>query len=106
LTCVRGEGFFPSPAIHPWLQQHGWGRRSGFGERHELYKRNYAGGWKDIHAQTLEKAATWRERALVAGRMAEYDENRYTLIEDSKPAWKAELLTPRPLQLLSGTSLR
>src|SRR6202012_718037 len=53
-----------------------------FGGRHELYERNYAGGWEDIRAQTLtgaEKGGDMAKmEALVDQCMAEYDENSWT----------------------------
>jgi len=53
-----------------------------FGGRHELYERNYAGGWEDIRAQAL----TWAQKgtaltsmeALVDQCMADYDETGWT----------------------------
>jgi len=53
-----------------------------FGGRHELYERNYAGGWEDIRTQTLthaERAGGLKEmEALVDQCMADYDENGWT----------------------------
>ena len=50
-----------------------------FGGRHELYERNYAGGWEDIRAQTLTGAERGGDlaamEALVDQCMADYDEN-------------------------------
>jgi 4-hydroxyphenylacetate 3-monooxygenase len=53
-----------------------------FGGRHELYERNYAGGWEDIRVQAL----TWAQKgtalasmeALVDQCMADYDETGWT----------------------------
>jgi 4-hydroxyphenylacetate 3-monooxygenase len=92
---------FASPAVRPYLERyvrgsHGIGFEerikimkllwdavgTEFGGRHELYERNYAGGWEDIRAQTL----TWAERggelakmeAMVDQCMADYDTNGWT----------------------------
>ena len=50
-----------------------------FGGRHELYERNYAGGWEDIRAQALTGAKRGGDmtamEALVDQCMADYDEN-------------------------------
>ena len=71
---------FANPAIEPYLRQYVRGSHgieykerikimkllwdavgTEFGGRHELYERNYAGGWEDIRAQTLTGARTrWR----------------------------------------------
>jgi 4-hydroxyphenylacetate 3-monooxygenase len=92
---------FGNPEIEPYLKQyvrgsHGIGHRerikilkllwdcvgTEFGGRHELYERNYAGGWEDVRAQTL----TWADKSgelshmegLVDQCMADYDENGWT----------------------------
>jgi 4-hydroxyphenylacetate 3-monooxygenase len=53
-----------------------------FGGRHELYERNYAGGWEDIRAQALTWATKGSEmakmEALVDQCMADYDETGWT----------------------------
>jgi 4-hydroxyphenylacetate 3-monooxygenase len=92
---------FANPAIEPYLRQyvrgsHGIEHRerikimkllwdavgTEFGGRHELYERNYAGGWEDIRAQTLtgaEKGGDMAKmEALVDQCMAEYDETGWT----------------------------
>lgn len=92
---------FANPAIEPYLRQyvrgsHGIGHRerikimkllwdcvgTEFGGRHELYERNYAGGWEDIRAQALTAAERGGElgrmEALVEQCMSEYDENGWT----------------------------
>jgi 4-hydroxyphenylacetate 3-monooxygenase len=89
---------FSNPAIEPYLRQyvrgsHGIEYRerikimkllwdaigTEFGGRHELYERNYAGGWEDIRAQTLTGAQRGGDlkamEALVDQCMADYDEN-------------------------------
>ena len=89
---------FANPAIEPYLRQyvrgsHGIDYRerikimkllwdavgTEFGGRHELYERNYAGGWEDIRAQTLtgaERGGDMAEmEALVDQCMAEYRQN-------------------------------
>jgi 4-hydroxyphenylacetate 3-monooxygenase len=92
---------FANPAIQPYLQRfvrgsHGIGYEerikimkllwdamgTEFGGRHELYERNYAGGWEDIRAQTLTSAQRGGElarmEALVDQCMADYDTNGWT----------------------------
>ena len=84
---------FSNPAIEPYLRQYVRGSHgieykerikimkllwdavgTEFGGRHELYERNYAGGWEDIRAQTLtgaNAAATsrrWRRWSISAWR--------------------------------------
>ena len=53
-----------------------------FGGRHELYERNYAGGWEDIRLQTLTGAQRGGDmaamEALVEQCMADYDEKGWT----------------------------
>jgi 4-hydroxyphenylacetate 3-monooxygenase len=55
---------------------------SEFGSRHELYERNYAGGWEDIRAQALTGAERSGElkamQDLVDQCMADYDEHGWT----------------------------
>jgi 4-hydroxyphenylacetate 3-monooxygenase len=55
---------------------------SEFGGRHELYERNYAGGWEDIRLQALTNAqkgpAMKSMMALVDQCLSEYDENGWT----------------------------
>ena len=55
---------------------------SEFGGRHELYERNYAGGWEDIRLQTLTGAqkgpAMKAMQALVEECLADYDESGWT----------------------------
>jgi 4-hydroxyphenylacetate 3-monooxygenase len=88
---------FANPAIEPYLRQyvrgsHGIGYKerikimkllwdcigTEFGGRHELYERNYAGGWEDIRAQALTGAEKGGDlanmEALVDQCMADYDE--------------------------------
>jgi 4-hydroxyphenylacetate 3-monooxygenase len=88
---------FANPEIEPYLKQYVRGSHgiehherikimkllwdcigTEFGGRHELYERNYAGGWEDIRAQTLTWAAKGGElaqmEALVDQCMADYDE--------------------------------
>jgi 4-hydroxyphenylacetate 3-monooxygenase len=92
---------FANPAIQPYLERyvrgsHGIGYEerikimkllwdavgTEFGGRHELYEKNYAGGWEDIRAQTL----TWSDKggelakmeALVDRCMADYDTHGWT----------------------------
>jgi len=59
---------------------------SEFGGRHELYERNYAGGWEDVRMQTYQSATrggTLGEmEALVDQCMADYDESGWR-----DPAW-------------------
>ena len=92
---------FANPAIEPYLRQyvrgsHGMDYKerikimkllwdaigTEFGGRHELYERNYAGGWEDIRAQTLTGAQRGGDlasmEALVDQCMADYDENGWT----------------------------
>ena len=53
-----------------------------FGGRHELYERNYAGGWDDIRGQVLTEAEKSGRMAgmqgLVDRCMADYDETGWT----------------------------
>jgi hypothetical protein len=57
-----------------------------FAGRHELYERNYSGGWEDIRAQVLtgaQRGGGLREmEAMVEQCMAEYDTNGWTV-----PTW-------------------
>jgi 4-hydroxyphenylacetate 3-monooxygenase len=57
-----------------------------FAGRHELYERNYSGGWEDIRAQVLtgaQRSGGLREmEAMVEQCMAEYDTNGWT-----DPTW-------------------
>ena len=57
-----------------------------FAGRHELYERNYSGGWEDIRAQVLtgaQRGGGLREmEAMVEQCMAEYDTNGWT-----DPTW-------------------
>ena len=92
---------FANPAIEPYLRQYVRGSHgidhverikimkllwdavgTEFGGRHELYERNYAGGWEDIRAQTLTGAQRGGDlaamEALVDQCMADYDENGWT----------------------------
>jgi 4-hydroxyphenylacetate 3-monooxygenase len=92
---------FANPAIEPFLRRyvrgsHGIGYEerikimkllwdavgTEFGGRHELYERNYAGGWEDIRAQTLSSAqkggALAEMEALVDQCMADYDATGWT----------------------------
>jgi 4-hydroxyphenylacetate 3-monooxygenase len=92
---------FSNPAIEPYLRQYvrgshdiGYVERikimkllwdamgTEFGGRHELYERNYAGGWEDIRAQTLTGAQRGGDmaamEALVDQCMADYDEKGWT----------------------------
>lgn len=92
---------FKSPAVRPLLDQYVRGSHgisamervkimkllwdcmgSEFGGRHELYERNYAGGWEDIRVQTLTNAEKGGDmkamQALVDQCMADYDENGWT----------------------------
>ena len=92
---------FANPSIEPYLRQYVRGSHgieykerikimkllwdaigTEFGGRHELYERNYAGGWEDIRAQTLKGAQGGGElaamEALVDQCMADYDENGWT----------------------------
>ena len=89
---------FANPAIEPYLRRYVRGSHgieykerikimkllwdaigTEFGGRHELYERNYAGGWEDIRAQTLTGAERGGDlkamEALVDQCMADYDEN-------------------------------
>jgi 4-hydroxyphenylacetate 3-monooxygenase len=90
-----------SPETGPYLQQyvrgsHGIGHverikimkllwdcvGTEFGGRHELYERNYAGGWEDIRAQSLTGAQKGGDmaamEALVDQCMADYDQDGWT----------------------------
>ena len=53
-----------------------------FAGRHELYERNYSGGWEDIRAQALtgaERGGSLKAmEALVDQCLADYDENGWT----------------------------
>ena len=92
---------FANPAIEPYLRQYVRGSHgieykerikimkllwdaigTEFGGRHELYERNYAGGWEDIRVQTLKGAQGGGElaamEALVDQCMADYDEKGWT----------------------------
>ncbi|HUN44368.1 MAG TPA: 4-hydroxyphenylacetate 3-hydroxylase N-terminal domain-containing protein [Acetobacteraceae bacterium] len=92
---------FANPSIEPYLRQyvrgsHGIGYEerikimkllwdaigTEFGGRHELYERNYAGGWEDIRAQTLTAAQRGGDmaamEALVEQCMADYDASGWT----------------------------
>ncbi len=70
---------FANPAIEPYLRRYVRGSHgieykqrikimkllwdaigTEFGGRHELYERNYAGGWEDIRAQTLHRCGARR----------------------------------------------
>jgi 4-hydroxyphenylacetate 3-monooxygenase len=57
-----------------------------FAGRHELYERNYSGGWEDIRAQVLtgaRRGGSLREmEALVDQCMSEYDTTGWT-----DPTW-------------------
>jgi 4-hydroxyphenylacetate 3-monooxygenase len=87
---------FSNPAIEPYLRQYVRGSHgiayderikvmkllwdaigTEFGGRHELYERNYAGGWEDIRSQTLTGAERGGDlqamEELVAQCMADYD---------------------------------
>ena len=87
---------FANPAIEPYLRQYvrgsygiGYEERikimkllwdaigTEFGGRHELYERNYAGGWEDIRLQSLTGAQRGGDmakmEALVEQCMADYD---------------------------------
>ncbi|HTC08806.1 MAG TPA: 4-hydroxyphenylacetate 3-hydroxylase N-terminal domain-containing protein [Acetobacteraceae bacterium] len=92
---------FANPEIEPYLRQYVRGSHgieyaerikimkllwdaigTEFGGRHELYERNYAGGWEDIRAQTLTGAERGGDlkamEALVEQCMADYDESGWT----------------------------
>ena len=91
---------FANPEIEPYLRQyvrgsHGIDHKerikimkllwdavgTEFGGRHELYERNYAGGWEDIRAQALtgaQRGGDLAMEALVDQCMADYDENGWT----------------------------
>ena len=62
-----------------------------FAGRHELYERNYSGGWEDIRAQVLtgaQRGGGLREmEEMVDQCMAEYDTNGWT-----DPTW----INPEP----------
>jgi 4-hydroxyphenylacetate 3-monooxygenase len=89
---------FSSPEIEPYLHKYVRGSRdmghherikimkllwdsvgTEFAGRHELYERNYSGGWEDIRAQALtgaERGGSLKAmEALVDQCMADYDEN-------------------------------
>ncbi len=92
---------FTNPEIEPYLAKYVRGSRdmghrerikvikllwdaigSEFAGRHELYERNYSGGWEDIRAQALtgaERGGSLKAmEALVDQCMADYDENGWT----------------------------
>jgi 4-hydroxyphenylacetate 3-monooxygenase len=92
---------FANPEIDGYLQKyvrgsHGIGHRerikimkllwdavgTEFAGRHELYERNYSGGWEDIRAQALTGAQRGGSlkamEALVDQCLADYDENGWT----------------------------
>ena len=96
---------FANPAIEPYLRQYVRGSHgiayderikilkllwdatgTEFGGRHELYERNYAGGWDDIRSQTLtvaQRCGDMRDmEALVDRCLADYDTGGWT-----DPAW-------------------
>jgi len=107
-TVTSGLIYLPStvkdlsnPAIEPYLRQYVRGSHgipyderikilkllwdaigTEFGVRHELYERNYAGGWEDIRTQTLAVAQRGGDmkamEALVDECMADYDLNGWT----------------------------
>jgi 4-hydroxyphenylacetate 3-monooxygenase len=55
---------------------------SEFGGRHELYERNYAGGWEDVRLQSLTNAQKGPDmrsmQDLVETCLGDYDENGWT----------------------------
>ncbi len=55
---------------------------SEFGGRHELYERNYAGGWEDVRLQTLTAAQKGPHLKAMMGLVEEclgdYDETGWT----------------------------
>ena len=92
---------FANPAIEPYLRHYVRGSHdidyierikmmkllwdamgSEFGGRHELYERNYAGGWEDIRIQALteaEKGGRMKSmQGLVDQCMADYDPHGWT----------------------------
>jgi 4-hydroxyphenylacetate 3-monooxygenase len=92
---------FQSPDIRPLLDQYVRGSHgvdamervkvmkllwdcmgTEFGGRHELYERNYAGGWEDIRLQSLTGAEKGGDMAKMQGMvdqcLADYDENGWT----------------------------
>ena len=92
---------FSNPAIEPYLRQYVRGSHdidyierikmmkllwdamgSEFGGRHELYERNYAGGWEDIRIQALTEAEKSGRMASMQGLvdqcMADYDPQGWT----------------------------
>jgi 4-hydroxyphenylacetate 3-monooxygenase len=92
---------FANPDIEPYLRQYVRGSYgieyderikimkllwdavgTEFGGRHELYERNYAGGWEDIRLQTLTGAQRGGDmaamEALVDQCMADYDAKGWT----------------------------
>jgi 4-hydroxyphenylacetate 3-monooxygenase len=92
---------FANPAIEPYLRQyvrgsHGVGHverikimkllwdsvGTEFAGRHELYERNYSGGWEDIRAQVLtgaQRGGALRDmEALVDQCLADYDVHGWT----------------------------
>ena len=100
LSAVVCEDF-ANPAIEPYLRRYvpGWDgfpyderikipqiavgrRRHEFAGRHELYERNYSGGWEDIRAQVLTGAqrggGLGEMEALVDQCLADYDTNGWT----------------------------
>lgn len=68
-----------------------------FAGRHELYERNYAGGWEDTRAQTLMRASACGDlaqmEALVDDCLAQYDEG----------GWKPEARSPELSGVFSST---
>ena len=92
---------FQNPAMRPMLDQYVRGSHgvdamervkvmkllwdcmgSEFGGRHELYERNYAGGWEDIRLQALTGAEKGGDMAAMKGLvdqcLSDYDENGWT----------------------------
>ena len=92
---------FANPAIEPYLKRYVRGSHgieykerikimkllwdaigTEFGGRHELYERNYAGGWEDIRAQSVIAAERGGDlkamEALVDQCMADYDAKGWT----------------------------
>jgi 4-hydroxyphenylacetate 3-monooxygenase len=100
---------FANPEIEPYLQRyvrgsHDIGHRerikimkllwdavgTEFAGRHELYERNYSGGWDDIRAQALTGAERGGDlkamEALVDQCLADYDEAGWTNEAWAEPA--------------------
>jgi 4-hydroxyphenylacetate 3-monooxygenase len=96
---------FANPAIEPYLRQYVRGSHgipyderikvlkllwdavgTEFAGRHELYERNYSGGWEDIRAQVLtgaQRGGGLKDmEALVDQCMADYDTTGWV-----DPAW-------------------